>query len=86
MEASVIFGTLFAILLTIVLFSRRREAVERTYYRIEYFRGIIGAIALTTLSWTFLRSGSLYLVLIAIGLIVFATVYVLVERPHRTLV
>jgi len=86
MEASVIFATVFAVLLTLVLFSRRRETVEKTYHRIEYFRGVIGAIALITISWTFLRSGSIHLILTAIALIVFATVYVLVERPHRTLV
>lgn len=86
MEATVIFATVFVILGTVLLFSRRRETVERTYYRIEYFRGVIGATALILISWTFLRSGSIHLILTALALIVFATVYVLVERPHRTIV
>jgi len=86
MNATVIFAVLFVVLGTIVVFSRRRERVERTYYAIEYFRGVIGAIAIITVSWTFLRSGSTYLIAIALGLIMFATVYVLVEQPHKTLV
>lgn len=86
MNAGIIFAVVFTVLATIALVSRRRERVERTYYAIEYFRGVIGALALITISWTFLRSGSTYLIAVALGLIVFATVYVLIEKPHKTLV
>ncbi|MFC6720904.1 hypothetical protein ACFQGT_00460 [Natrialbaceae archaeon GCM10025810] len=86
MDAGIIFAVTFAVLGTVALYSRRGDQIERTYHTIEYFRGVIGATALVLISWTFLRSGSMYLFVVAIGLIVFATVYVLVEQPHRNLV
>ena len=52
----------------------------------ERWRKLIGGVVLIAIAWTFLRSGQPVLILIALVSIALATVFILVEKPHETLV
>jgi len=83
----VVVGTLVLIgavvLLTYVVFGRYRRAIEQWYRRGERTRQAVTAVFLVAVAWTFIRSGDGLLILIAIGAIASATIYVLIEEPHK---
>lgn len=86
MDATLVFPVLVVILLTLAVFWRHGDSVESAYNTFDYLRRLVGAILVILVAWTFLRSGNSYLFLIALVLIVFATVWFLVERPDKDLV
>lgn len=83
MDATIVLPVVATILVTILVVWRYRETVESAYSTFEYLRKTIGAILIVLVAWTFLRSGSLLLFTFALGLIVFATIWFLIEQPHR---
>ena len=86
MDAGIIFPVVATILLTLLVIHRHRSGVERAYNGFEYFRKLIAAILVVLVAWTFLRSGSQLLFLVALLLIVFATTWFAIEQPHKTVV
>lgn len=86
MDATILFPVVATILVTLLVIWKYREPVERAYNTFEYLRKLIGAILLVLVAWTFIRSGSVYLFIIALALIVFATTWFAIEQPHRNTV
>lgn len=72
--------------LTIAFTSWKRDRAERVYTRSEQARKAGGAVILVLIAWTFLRSGNPFLIAAALAAVALATVYVVVEQPHETLV
>ncbi|MFP8891838.1 hypothetical protein ACLI4U_19010 (plasmid) [Natrialbaceae archaeon A-CW2] len=85
-DATLVFPVLAVVLLTLVVWWRHDDRVESAYNTFDYLRRLVGAILVILVAWTFLRSGNSYLFGLALVLIVFATVWFLVERPDRDLV
>jgi len=65
------------------VFGRYDRAIEQWYRRGERTRQAVTAVFLVAVAWTFIRSGDGLLILIAIGAIASATIYVLIEEPHK---
>ena len=86
MDAGLVFPVVATILVTLLVVYRYGETVERCYNTFDYFRRVIGGILVVLIAFTFLRSGSTMLFLVALGLIAFATIWFAVERPHEEVV
>ncbi|MFD1526037.1 MULTISPECIES: hypothetical protein [Halobacteriales] len=86
MDAGFIFPAVATVLLTLLVVYRHGEAVESAYNTFDFLRRVVGAILIVLIAFTFLRSGSTMLFLIALGLIAFATIWFAVERPDKALV
>lgn len=71
---------------TVAVYRYKPTRVEGTYHWFDRWRKIIWGLVLVGVVWTFLRSGRPELIAAAIVSIVLVTVFVLVEKPHRTLV
>lgn len=74
------------IAVTYVVVASRRERVARAYERGDTLRKLVTAIAIALVAWTFLRSGDPVLIGAAILGIAFATIYVVIEQPHKEVV
>lgn len=86
MDLLVIFLAIAVVTLTLSIASVYDQQTETLYNRSEQLRKIGGAIILILLIVTFLRSGDLFLTLVALGGIALATIYWTVERPDKQLV
>ena len=86
MDAGLVFPVVATILLSLLIVHRHGETVESAYNTFDYCRKVVGAILLVLIAFTFLRSGSTMLFLIALGLIAFATIWFAVERPDQDVV
>lgn len=71
---------------TVIFVSRDKERAQKTHTTMERSRKGIGAVLLVIVSWTFLRSGKWYLILGALLMVSLATIYILVEKPHKEMV
>lgn len=66
------------------LLARRPDTVRRYFFEpIENGRMIVGLLVLVLASWTFLRSGVAWLMLVALLGIAFAVTFVYFEEPHK---
>lgn len=72
--------------LTWLVVATRRERVESWYERGDTWRKLLTAAAIALVAWTFVRSGDPVLIAFALGGIALATVYVIIEQPHKTVV
>ena len=86
MDAGLVFPVVATILITLLVVYRYGETVESAYNTFDYCRRVIGGILVVLIAFTFLRSGSTMLFLVALGLIAFATIWFAVERPHEEVV
>jgi asparagine N-glycosylation enzyme membrane subunit Stt3 len=71
---------------TFLLARNREEQIKQKYQRFEKTRKFIWAVGALLIAWTLLNSGDIILVLIAVGLLVFVSMYIFVERPHDQVV
>lgn len=71
---------------TLLLLSLRGKSIERYYRRGERIRSIVTATLAVAIAWTFIRSGVVWQMAIAVLLIMFATVFVWVEQPQKEIV
>lgn len=69
----------------VLLVRFRQDQVVEAYRRFAFWRQFIGTILFALVAWTFLRSGRPALILIALVLVFFVTLYVLVDKPNETL-
>jgi len=71
---------------TVLLARSREEQIKRSYKRMENTRKAITAIGAALIAWTFLSSGDLLLIIAAVALIFFVSMYLYIERPHDKVV
>ena len=81
----------FALVVAVVfgvaaLYRLRPSKVERTYNTVERWRKIIWGVVVIGVTWTFIRSGRPELIFIALVSVALASVYIVVEQPHKNLV
>lgn len=86
MNIAVIAAVIGVIALTYVVVEWRRDAIEQRYERGKLYRELATAIAAAIVGWTFIRSGDPALVGIAVLLFAFATLYFVVEQPHKEVI
>lgn len=72
--------------ITYVIVSWRRQQIERAYERGDTYRKFFTVIVAILVAWTFIRSGDPWLMAAAVLGIAFATIYVIIEQPHKELV
>lgn len=82
-EAALVVTVVFG---TAAVVHYRRQTAESVYDTFDRWRTLIGGVVLIAIAWTFLRSGHPELIFIALVAIALATVWVMVEKPHETLV
>lgn len=85
-ELSIIAMVAIVVAGTVIFTSRHEQRAQTTHNTMERSRKGIGAVLLVVVSWTFLRSGQWYLILGALVMIALATIYVMVEKPHKEVV
>lgn len=83
LEAALVITVVFG---TAALAHYRRSKVESAWDTFDRWRTVIGGLVLIGISWTFLRSGHPELIAVALVAISLATVWFMVEKPHKTLV
>ena len=86
MSLAVIALIVGVIALTYVIVQWRREQIERAYERGDTLRKLGTFAFVVIVAWTLIRSGDPVLIGIAVLGFVFATIYVIIEEPHKTAV
>lgn len=86
MNIAVIAAVVGVIALTYVIVEWKRDSIERSYERGKLYRELVTAIAAAIVGWTFIRSGDPALVAVAVMLFAFATLYFVIEQPHKEVI
>jgi preprotein translocase subunit YajC len=74
------------ITLTFLVARNREQQIKERYKRFEKTRKFVTAVGALLIAWTLLNSGDLLLIIAAILLLVFVSMYLFVERPHDKVV
>jgi preprotein translocase subunit YajC len=74
------------ITLTFLVAHNREQQIKERYKRFEKTRKFVTAVGALLIAWTLLNSGDLLLIIAAILLLVFVSMYLFVERPHDKVV
>jgi preprotein translocase subunit YajC len=74
------------ITLTFLVARNREQQIKERYKRFEKTRKFVTAVGALLIAWTLLNSGDLLLIIAAILLLVFVSMYFFVERPHDKVV
>jgi preprotein translocase subunit YajC len=77
---------LAVITLTFLVARNREQQIKERYKRFEKTRKFVTAVGALLIAWTLLNSGDLLLIIAAILLLVFVSMYLFVERPHDKVV
>lgn len=75
-----------AVMAGVIYAVRNQRTAERNYERLERFRKIGGAVLLVFLAATFLNSGNILLIGIALVALALAGLYIGVEKPHEDVI
>ena len=77
---------LAVVTLTFLVARNREQQIKERYKRFEKTRKFVTAVGALLIAWTLLNSGDLLLIIAAILLLVFVSMYLFVERPHDKVV
>ncbi len=62
---------------------RTNAAREYLFDPVEKARTVIGAIIIIVGAWTALRSGVIWMMVLALGAVAFVTLFIYFEEPHK---
>ena len=71
---------------TFLVARNREEQIKQRYQKFEKTRKFVTPVGALLIAWTLLNSGDLLLVVIAVGLLIFVSMYLFIERPHDKVV
>ena len=71
---------------TVLVARNREEQIKQNYQRFETTRKAVTAIGAALIAWTLLNSGDMLLILVAVALLIFVSMYLYIERPHDKVV
>lgn len=75
-----------AVVLTLgVIAAYPRTVREFVFEPLESARTVLGIVFAVIAAWTALRSGVVWMMLLALGVIAFGTMFVYFEQPHKDL-
>jgi Ca2+/Na+ antiporter len=72
--------------ITYVVVQWRRDQVEKSYEKGKRYREIVTISAAVLIAWLFIRSGDPLRMAVALLLFATATIFILVEQPHKDIV
>jgi len=71
---------------TVLVARNREEQIKQNYQRFETTRKAVTATGAALIAWTLLNSGDVLLILVAVALLIFVSMYLYIERPHDKVV
>lgn len=71
---------------TVLFATLRPRKAERVHNTMERWRKTVGAIAGALIAWTLIRSGRPEYIFAAVVMIALATIYIVIEQPHKEVV
>lgn len=81
MLMTIVAATVVATLLLAIF--KEDTARQYLFHPVDQARTVIGALFITIGAWTALRSGVVWMMLLALGAIAFITLFIYFEQPHQ---